>query len=40
MSCSVDAAGTLTRIICHHSDDVQQTSEQLQGEVEHTNPEA
>lgn len=35
-------AGTraLNRVVCHHSDDVQQTGKQLQGEVEHTDPKA
>lgn len=40
LPCSVAGAGTLAGVIRHHSDDVQQTSEQLQGEVEHPNPEA
>lgn len=35
---AVIGAGTLTGIVCHHSDHVQQTGQQLQGEVENTNP--
>ena len=33
-------AGALSRVVRDHSDDVQQTGEQLQGEVEHSDPEA
>lgn len=37
---AVAGACALSGVVCHHSDDVQQTGEQLQGEVEHTDPEA
>lgn len=40
LSCAGAGDGALTRVVCHHSDDVQQTGEQLQGEVEHTNSKA
>lgn len=35
---AVAAAGALPGSVRHHSDDVQQAGEQLQAEVEHTNP--
>lgn len=40
LSCAVTGTGTLTWVIGHHSDGVQQAGEQLQGEVKHTNPKA
>lgn len=38
LSCAGVGSGALSGIIRHHSDHVQQTGEQLQGEVEDTNP--
>lgn len=40
LSCTVSAVGALDGVLCRHPDDVQQTGEQLQGEVEHANPKA
>ena len=37
---AVAAAGSLARVVGHHPDDVQQTGEQLQAEVEDANPQA
>lgn len=38
LSCAGVGRSALSGIIRHHSDHVQQTGEQLQGEVEDTNP--
>lgn len=38
LSRAVVGVGPLTGIVRHHSDDVEQTGEQLQAEVEHTDP--
>ncbi len=38
LSCAVTGGGALTGVVRHHSDDVQQTGEQLQAEVKNTNP--